>query len=682
MVVSHNLAALNAYRQFGVVTSSQSKTTEKLSSGFKINRAADDAAGLTISEKMRSQIRGLTQASSNCQDGISLVQIAEGALGEVHSMLQRLNELSIKASNGTNTDADRAAIQSEVENLIGEVDRVAESTQFNTMNLLNGADDSNSPLMAYNHPQTVMSLDNLNNIDGVKIIYSEIYDDVDTVQTGSGSTGLTGAKYDTLRDTLQKQIVPQAVQSILSAYPNTFNYLNSSSIGVGLNLYSDGSSSTLASFGIGASYYLTDPIVADSISYTLKVNTASLSFDGSGNLTTASRDALEATIIHEMTHGLMDETLTNGMIGYAGGTATSAGAQYPGWFKEGMAQTASGGYLNANDWVNSGLGINSSSTDSQISSKLASNPLSSGSTASKYGTGYLACMYLGYKASGSPATINQSNLSAGVDSVLNYLKSGNSLNDTIQHFTGKSLSAFQSSFATDSDVINFVKELTSIVGTTGTGGLAQGFTDGSSLNDSNLTMSLFKVDTTSGTVKNVYPSDYPVFTGGSINASGAAAPTGGTYTPITPGDTTGMTPTYVTSTDYVDFIIQAGAANKEEQRIRIRIEKMNAEALGIDTVDMSTMEGAQDSIAKINSAINKVSRQRSSLGADQNRLEHTISNLDNIVENTTAAESQIRDTDMAKEMVKYSLNNILVQAGTSMLSQANQNAQSVLSLLQ
>jgi len=139
MVVQHNMQAMNANRQLGVTTDGQKKVTEKLSSGYKINRAADDAAGLTISEKMRSNIRGLTQASANAQDGVSCVQTAEGALTEVHSMLQRMNELAVKAANGTNTTADRTAIQSEVSALAKEISRVAQSTQFNTLNLLNGS---------------------------------------------------------------------------------------------------------------------------------------------------------------------------------------------------------------------------------------------------------------------------------------------------------------------------------------------------------------------------------------------------------------------------------------------------------------------------------------------------------------------------------------------------------------
>lgn len=139
MVVQHNLTAMNANRQLGITTGSQAKSSEKLSSGYKVNRAADDAAGLTISEKMRSQVRGLNKASDNAQDGVSLIQTAEGALNEVHSILQRMNELATQAANDTNTTADRGAIQQEVDQLTSEIDRIQSTTQFNTMNLLDGS---------------------------------------------------------------------------------------------------------------------------------------------------------------------------------------------------------------------------------------------------------------------------------------------------------------------------------------------------------------------------------------------------------------------------------------------------------------------------------------------------------------------------------------------------------------
>ena len=139
MVVQHNLTAMNSNRMLGITTGSQAKSTEKLSSGYKINRAADDAAGLSISEKMRRQIKGLTQASSNAEDGISCVQTAEGALNEVHDMLQRMNELAVKGETGTLTTVDRSYIQSEIKQLMDEIDRVADTTTFNEQNLLDGS---------------------------------------------------------------------------------------------------------------------------------------------------------------------------------------------------------------------------------------------------------------------------------------------------------------------------------------------------------------------------------------------------------------------------------------------------------------------------------------------------------------------------------------------------------------
>ena len=172
MVIQHNITAANANRMLGVTTSSQAKSTEKLSSGYKINRAADDAAGLTISEKMRSQIRGLTQASANAQDGISCVQTAEGALNEVEDMLQRMNELAVKAKNGTMTTEDRNAIQSEVNALKSEINRVKDSTQFNNQNLLDGS-FSNKNLQVGADSQHIISL-SIANMDADQIGLSTV----------------------------------------------------------------------------------------------------------------------------------------------------------------------------------------------------------------------------------------------------------------------------------------------------------------------------------------------------------------------------------------------------------------------------------------------------------------------------------------------------------------------------
>ena len=174
MVVQHNLSAMNTNRQLGIVTSAQSTSTEKLSSGYRINRSADDAAGLSISEKMRSQIRGLNKASSNAQDGISLVQVAEGALNETHSILQRMNELATQAANDTNTSTDRTAIQAEIDQLTSEINRIQSTTQFNTMNLLDGTFSSNNLQVGSLSGQSIgISIKNMNasslGVDALKV---------------------------------------------------------------------------------------------------------------------------------------------------------------------------------------------------------------------------------------------------------------------------------------------------------------------------------------------------------------------------------------------------------------------------------------------------------------------------------------------------------------------------------
>ena len=163
MVVQHNLSAMNTNRQLSGTTNAQSKSTEKLSSGYKINRAGDDAAGLSISEKMRSQLKGLNKASSNAQDGISLIQTAEGALNESHSILQRMNELATQAANDTNTTTDRTALQAELNQLVSEIDRIQETTQFNTMNLLDGKfTGKNLQVGALSGQKISLSINNMN----------------------------------------------------------------------------------------------------------------------------------------------------------------------------------------------------------------------------------------------------------------------------------------------------------------------------------------------------------------------------------------------------------------------------------------------------------------------------------------------------------------------------------------
>lgn len=216
MVVQHNLTAMNSNRMLGVTTKTQAKSTEKLSSGYKINRAADDAAGLAISEKMRKQIRGLTQASANAQDGISCVQTAEGAMAEVHDMLQRMNELAVKAANGTSTSADKGNIDDEIQQLKTEIDRVAQSTDFNTMKLLDGNFSETLQVGAENSTEQQISI----TIDGLRA--SQVGKDSTNLSTLTCSTA-DGAK--TAIDTIKSAITSLSKsRSYLGAMQNRLEH--------------------------------------------------------------------------------------------------------------------------------------------------------------------------------------------------------------------------------------------------------------------------------------------------------------------------------------------------------------------------------------------------------------------------------------------------------------------------
>lgn len=714
MVVAHNLKAMNSQRQLSIVSGTVSKKAEKLSSGYKINRAADDAAGLSISEKMRKQIRGLTKATENAEDGISMVQTADGALNEVHDMLQRMNELCVQAANGTNSTSDRQNIQDEVSQLITEIDRVAETTKFNETNLLDGSiakpgrnafttainnrkieavkekyeEDKKkeierlTALNGANAGQEVTA-DDIANTEGIKIIY--LQDEVVTTREPDSSINSTIAGYEKLKNNLQNEIVPNAVEEIIDAYSPAFDFLKGSSIGMGLKLaHSDDpnlSNTTLAYVGVGYSYYSDKTVVPDMLTYQLCVNLDTISLDANGNLTQQSRNELEVTIVHEMMHAFMDEALTNGMTGVANGVLVGDSERFPKWFREGMAQTAAGGYYNGNDWVNDNLGINTGTSISDISTALQAHEISNSETdnISAYGSGYLACMYLGYLQGGS--NLNAASIKQGLGEVLSRIRGGESLQDVVKDLTSKtSTQDFEQSFSTDSGILQFVQDLTTLVGD-GTGGVVGNLTTSDDIlaNSNKSGIALFKLDTKKETVKNRYPGEYDVFSGGSATSPGtpgSTVPTGGTVSWDSPLE-------IVANKRATGFgsALHVGADADMTNKLIVYIDAMDAESLGVDKVDVRTVDLATISIERVALALAQVSAQRSELGAYQNRLEHTVNNLGNVVENTTASESQIRDTDMAKEMVAYSNANILQQAGQSMLAQTNQSNQGILSLI-
>lgn len=510
MRIQYNGAAMNAVRNYGIISNRQAGLAEKLASGYAINRAADNAAGLKISEKMRGQIRGLQQASRNAQDGISFLQTADGALNEVHSILQRVRELAVQAANDTNVSADRQSIQEEVDQLLEEVNRITEQSEFNTRKIFDGSLQGSSSGGVSPYLK----------IDGTNIRIFHMVNEFVAAQTPSGSSQI--GDYTALADVLDREIVPQAVKALLHTYPGAFGYLNDCSIGIGLAIENNANSSALASvtFGTANGRYEDGKVTYD-LKYKLTVNVAYLSLNDDGTLTGSSRQDLEGTIIHEMTHALMDETLTKGMFSGSNG--------YPLWFIEGMAQTAVGGYADFNDWVNGGLGIRQNTSVSQISNivKASANKLGASSGAASYGTGYLACMYLGQLASGkglSSEAITPQNISTGLDKILKKLGEGNSLNDVIKDVTGgkyAGISDFESKFG-DTDSAAFIRDLTAKVGS-GNGSLAGGdFTKTDLLPDSEASVSVFDLNPDAPFVINRYPAEVEVVSGGGKDTAGTA----------------------------------------------------------------------------------------------------------------------------------------------------------------
>lgn len=519
MRIGHNISSINTTRVLGSTIRKQSKISEMLSSGYKINRSSDNAAGLSISEKMRAQIRGLSQASRNAQDGISLIETAEGALGEVHNILQRMRELSVQASNGTSTDDDRKMIQEEIGQLTNEVTRISKDTEFNTMKLLDGSLKGSSGNAAYPFMQ-IFNYTPIKTTDVTASVYNP------------STSGLSQrVRNEKMENILKTEIVPQAVSRIREIFSPAFDYLKDASIGSGLYLQSNPSSSALAAFSIA-----TNSSYPDKIGYSLIVNLASLQFDSNGELTAESRTELESTITHELIHGFMDEALTVGMMGRESAyEAKDINKKFPLWFIEGMAQMGSGGYANYNDYVNGMLNIQTNTNNSKIaetisktfalSYSLKENPGTYGEqvikNAASYGTGYLACMYLGQLASGE-SQISAGSLKKGLGNILAKLISGKSLDAVINDISkGKytNTSDFQNKFG-DNESCDFIHNLTVIVGE-GNGSLVSGsLTDSDILPNQAKEESLFKINPDYEILMGKYPSNVKIYSGGSTHKSG------------------------------------------------------------------------------------------------------------------------------------------------------------------
>ena len=635
MVVQHNMQAMNANRMLNITTGSQAKSTEKLSSGYRINRAADDAAGLTISEKMRKQIRGLDQASSNAEDGVSAVQTAEGALTEVHSMLQRMNELAVQASNGTNSQDDRDAIQAEIEQLTTEIDRVAETTKFNETYLLKGdADGATKTNTVAAHDAGLAG--KLGESENGKTTFT-----ADKLAVGGkvtiGGTEYTIGKSKSTDDYIKKAAVTGA------AAPNA----------VGDSVTSSGVKTTIVAKVSLAD--ATDTSAAGKLGKlantdgTWKVGDTIV--DADGNTWTYSEDL---------------DTGTNAITG---------GTEH-GFYKVNDDKTyTTKAVANTTDLIKSGAKITTTSADTTfkklngvtVVDDLGNNEVSITDTAS------ITALTTNIKA-GDTVTVGgvskevTAEAPTSMKDITDAVKgaaAGGTLkigNTSYTLATSTDLSGTTKKITAD-DFLNLIKEGDKVtvnanaytaIGVSGT-------TDDDSI-----------------TLKEAYNKMAEELEAASSIGTDKAA------TVKNNGDGTfEITQGSVEVKDKLSFNLQVGADADMTNKINVSIESMSAAGLGIKGINVSDTTGkaATYAVDAIADALSKVSSQRSALGAVQNRLEHTIDNLDNVVENTTSAESRIRDVDMAEEMVEYSKNNILAQAGQSMLAQANQATQGVLSLL-
>ena len=581
MVVQHNLTAMNSNRMLGLTTSSQAKSTEKLSSGYKINRAADDAAGLSISEKMRKQIRGLTQASANAQDGISAVQTAEGALTEVHDMLQRMNELAVKAANGTMSENDRSYVQNEIDQLVTEIDRVAETTKFNETYLLKGSGDKSATVKAEA-----------------------------TIGTTTREATVTGAKGNIFSGTITSGLASGTEETATITYKDADGNLRTQDV----------------TFKVGADSKATAENLAKAITEDSKL----------GKIFSATSDENGKLVIESRLNGNKTDDTKNAVTGLAFTTPISSADAKTEITK---ADGTAGGDL-------------TKAIGESVSFDLTG--LVAGNSVTIDGKTYT------YDPDKNAASVD-ANTFASVDDLQKLLGDDYEVTAKAKQTVTKAEFIYDGANTVAGNTWSEIEEgsLKYASAQTGKdiGSLAAGDFDGLTATST----------TAAGTATGSDKSG--------INTTVPAA-LDGVYLNIARKASVEMSDTMTLS-------LHVGADSTEENKISVDIESMNAKGLGIDglKVDGKDSKNADNAIDTIAAAIQKVSTQRSALGAVQNRLEHTINNLDNVVENTTSAESAIRDTDMATEMVKYSNNNILAQAGQAMLAQANQSNQGVLSLL-
>ncbi len=565
MIVQHNIPALNSYNRLGANNKNVAANLKKLSSGYKINSAADNAAGLAISEKMRAQITGLEACQQNAKDGISLVQTAEGALTEVHSMLNRMVELSTLASNGTYSDSNREKYQNEIQELKDEIDRIADSTNFNGINLLDGNLSGGSM-----------------KTDTAQLIGT----DVSTSFEPETSNTAGNVKKDL------------SAAGTVVASKETYNI--------------DGQSLTI-DWTKGDAKKLFDA--------TIKQNHANLTADGAKD------------IAEKLTELFNNEIKAQGLQGEVEIKIDATGAVTMKSLS--TAENAAIGYVGSN-----------AATADQVKT--------------------VGTFFFG-------AGDGKSNVVTPQMKFNNTITANDKFTMTIN---GTTVEGAGFAAARGDDMENVKADLeTAIQTAVGAYNTAMGYTNA---HEEFVDSTKFSVEVDkSGGFKVTYTGD----NADKVNFSFGEKTENGIEG--TAANLLGLSNKVSTQAVGGNALsLQIGDTADDYNRVTVSIQDCHAKALNVGDIDVTTETSAAAGISKIKDAIDTVSKVRAKLGATQNRLDHTLNNLETTTENLTDAESRIRDTDMAKEMMQYTKNNILVQSSQAMLAQANQLPQGVLQLLQ
>ena len=697
LTVQHNMTAMNANRNLGVSNSNLAKSTEKLSSGYKINRAGDNAAGLAISEKMRGQIRGLDQASSNAEDGISMIQTAEGALTETHSILQRMRELSVQAASDTNTDDDRTQIQNEIDQLTQEVDRIATTTEFNTKKLLDGSRQGSvtekagktsvDSTFANSNVSASITTDGSAKAAFTDVIRVEITKDFTEGQSTKSSSKLSDSMIDKINslvtgntavtlDPVLQETTGVSITGGGATTNSTEENIKAAITATKTQLNALEKTASTSSAAVSSNEDTVDKMV-DNI---MKLAEASKSDTGETILKSGvTKDDLKAAI-----NKYVDALVSDGVAAGAGSSndITAAKTELINLFNSGTSAKAKAGVAAAELAPAYTTATGTAQAAANFTAVTANDDLSDVVTDV---TGKLDTYVKGIAGVKITDAVNKAKVEQ-VNDVLDTLTDTELTTAIVDYKKAVSDQTAGAAGATDErkaelqakvdstkatlDKLNTDKSVLSITDLFGNGEDPSSFKISDAVDKNNeltITMKNKEGEDTTITIKNadkLKAGDVITVTSEEMVESKQAA------------------------TGKEAFRLQVGA--NAGQEVALGINSMKAKDLNIvqtkdgvegKALDVTSQASASLAVNAYDMAIQKVSTERAKMGATQNRLEHTISNLDTSSENLQSAESSLRDTDMAEEMTKYSKNNILMQAGQSMLAQANQSNQGVLNLL-